>query len=249
MSMQSRREFLRATGGFAVATALPLERTEPDLILFNGNVITIDNRRPRAEAVAIAEGRFVAVGSNAEVKALATARTKKIDLGGKTVVPGFIDAHTHPAVAGRMHLRQVDCDLRSIAAIEAAIRERAAKTPEGQWVLGFKYDDTKTSDGRPLTRADLDAATTARPVYIQHRGGHTAYANSLAFKMAGVDESTPDPAGGKFDRDPNTKSLTGRVAENATAVFDKVIPDTFTRDDYREGVKLITEMMSRTGIT
>ncbi|MFL6541750.1 MAG: amidohydrolase [Chthoniobacterales bacterium] len=249
MSVQSRREFLRTAGGFAVATALPLERTEPDLILFNGNIITIDNRRPRAEAVAIADGRFLAVGSNAEVKALATARTKKIDLGGKTVVPGFIDAHTHPAVAGRMHLRQVDCDLRSIAAIQAAIRERAAKTPEGQWVLGFKYDDTKTSDGRPLTRADLDAATTDRPVYIQHRGGHTAYANSLAFKMAGVDESTPDPAGGKFDRDPNTKSLTGRVAENATAVFDKVIPDTFTRDDYREGVKLITKMMSRTGIT
>ncbi|MFL6528406.1 MAG: amidohydrolase, partial [Chthoniobacterales bacterium] len=247
--MQSRREFLRAAGGFAVATALPLERTEPDLILFNGNVITIDNRRPRAEAVAIADGRFLAVGSNAEVKALATARTKKIDLGGKTVVPGFIDAHTHPAVAGRMHLRQVDCDLRSIAAIQGVIRERAAKTPEGQWILGFKYDDTKTSDGRPLTRADLDAATADRPVHIQHRGGHTAYANSLAFKMAGVDESTPDPAGGKFDRDPNTKSLTGRVAENATAVFDKVIPDTFTRDDYREGVKLITKMMARTGIT
>src|SRR5688500_10238708 len=101
--MTSRREFLRGLGALALTPKLPLDRTEPDLVLYNANIITIDNRRPRAQAVAIADGRFLAVGDNAKVRALATARTKKFDLAGRTVVPGFIDAHTHPAVAGRLH--------------------------------------------------------------------------------------------------------------------------------------------------
>lgn len=116
--MHSRREFLTALGAFALSPALFAERTTPELILFNGNFITVDQHNPRAQAVAIADERFLAVGTNDEVRALATGATKKIDLAGRTVVPGFIDAHTHPAVAGRMHLRQVDCDLRSIDAIK-----------------------------------------------------------------------------------------------------------------------------------
>ena len=247
--MTSRREFLRGLGALALTPTFPLDRTEPDLILFNGNIITIDQRRPRAQAVAIADGRFLAVGANEKVRALATGRTKKIDLAGATVVPGFIDAHTHPAVAGRLHLRQVDCDLRSIEAIQKAVRERAGKTPPGQWVLGFKYDDTKTAEGRPLTLADLDAAAPDHPVFVAHRGGHTGYVNSRALEAAQVAHETPDPAGGRFDRDPGTGEHNGRVSERATEVFDKLIPDTYSRDDYRAGVKLISEMMSRAGIT
>src|SRR5688500_5125143 len=194
---------------------MPLERTEPDLILHNGNIITVNSRLPRAEAVAIAGGHLVAVGGNEEVRELGTARTRQIDLGGRTVVPGFIDAHTHPAVSGRMHLRQVDCDLRSIAAIQDALRARAAKTPPGGWVLGFKYDDTKTAEGRPLTRADLDAAVPGHPVHVAHRGGHTAFVNSAALAAAKVDEKTPDPKGGRFEKDPATGRLTGRILESA----------------------------------
>jgi len=163
----SRRQFLGQLGAFAVAPSLPLDRMEPELIFYNANIITIDDRRPRAQAVAIADARFLAVGTDEQVRELATGRTKKIDLGGRMIVPGFIDAHTHPAVAGRMHLRQVDCDLRSIGAIKTAIHERASKTRPGDWVLGFKYDDTKTSDGRPLHREDLDAAPPNIP-FIFH---------------------------------------------------------------------------------
>jgi predicted amidohydrolase YtcJ len=248
-SLQSRREFLGGLGAFALANVLPLDRTEPELILYNGNILTIDQRRPRAQAVAIADGRFFAVGSNEKVRALAASRTKQLNLDGKTVVPGFIDAHTHPAVAGRMHLRQVDCDLRSIGAIQAAIRERAGKTPAGDWVLGFKYDDTKTSDARPLNLADLDAAAPGHPVLISHRGGHTAYANSLGFKLAGITEAMADPTGGRFDRDPATGKLNGRISEKATDVFNRIIPEISSREDYREGVKLISKMLSRAGIT
>ena len=241
----TRREFLYAMGAFAL---LSFEHTEPDLILYNGNFWTVNPQAPRAQAVAISGGRFIAIGSNEDVLNLAAGGSRKIDLGQKTVLPGFIDAHTHPAESGRLHLRQVDCDLRSIAAIEAALRERGAKTPAGQWVLGFKYDDTKTSEGRRLTLQDLDAAVPDHPVLVTHRGGHEAFANSLALKLAKVDEKTPDPSGGQYEHDP-AGHLTGRINERAIEPFEKVIPSTYTRDDRREGVKLIGKMMTKTGIT
>jgi predicted amidohydrolase YtcJ len=242
----TRREFLGSMAGFAL---LPLEQEKPELILYNGNLWTVNAAEPRAEAVAISRGRFLAVGSNSDVLNLAGPGVQKVDLGGKTVLPGFTDAHSHPADAGRLHLRMVDCDLRSIQAILAALRERAAKTPAGEWVLGFKYDDTKTEEGRALSIVDLDAAVPDHPVHIQHRGGHTAYANSLAFRKAGIDEKTADPPGGQISHDPTTGKLSGRVAESANDYFDKVIPLNFTRDDCREGVKLISKMLARTGIT
>jgi predicted amidohydrolase YtcJ len=164
-------------------------------------------------------------------------------------VPGFIDAHTHPGYAGRRHLRQVDCDLRSIAAIQEAVRERATRTPAGGWVLGFKYDDTKTQERRPITREDLDEASGDHPVYIEHRGGHTAYVNSLALRLAGITEASSDPAGGRFDRDSVSQRLTGRVLERATDVFAPLIPNAYSRDDYRAAVKLISAMLAKAGIT
>jgi len=242
----SRREFIAGLGALAL---FPIECREPDLILHNANVWTVNPRQPRAQAIAISNGRFYAIGTNEEVLALAAGSAKKIDLGGHTVLPGFIDAHSHPAEAGLDHLRMVDCDLRSIADILAALHKQAAKIPPGQWVLGFKYDDTKTSDGRPLRLKDLDEALPDHPVFVEHRGGHTAWVNSLALKLTKVDDNTPDPPGGNYDRDPDTGHLTGHVRENAKQAFQQLIPTNFTRDDHREGVKLIAKMMSRTGIT
>jgi predicted amidohydrolase YtcJ len=220
----------------------------PDLILFNANIITVDDAQPRAQSVAIANGRFLAVGSSDDVRNLATAGTPAIDLGGQTVVPGFIDAHAHPGAAGRRHLREIDCDLRSIEDIMEAVRARADTTPPGEWVLGFKYDDMKTSEGRPLSRADLDLAAPAHPVMITHRGGHTSYVNSRAYERAGVDEEVQDPFGGHFNRDANGH-LDGKLAELARDPFRAVQPDTLTRDDYRAGVRHISLMLARAGIT
>ena len=207
----------------------------------------MDPANPRAQAVAIADGRFLAVGTNAEVENLATG-AKRIDLGGKTVFPGFIDAHLHTASSGLRHLKEVNCDLRSIAAIQAAIKERAAKTPAGQWVVGFMYDDTKTAEGRPINKADLDAAAPNHPVLINHRGGHTSYVNSRAMSIADVNEATRDPEGGKFEHGPDGK-LTGRIEERANAAFRSKIREVATRADRREGVKLITKMIAKSGIT
>jgi predicted amidohydrolase YtcJ len=245
----SRREFLHGLGSLGALALFRLEHTEPDLILYNGNIWTVNASQPRAQAAAISGGRFLAVGSNEEVLALAAGGAKKLDLAGDTVLPGFIDAHSHPAEAGLNHLRMVDCDLRSIAEILSALRKRAAQTAPGEWVLGFKYDDTKTSDGRPLTLADLDGAVPDHPVFVEHRGGHTAWVNSLAMKMVKVDEHTPDPPGGKYDHDPVTGRLTGHIRENAKTGFQQLIPSNFTRADRREGVKLISKMMTRSGVT
>jgi len=254
--MISRRDLIREAGALASLPLISgpaiaaLSRQQADLILHNGNVITIDPRNPRAEAIAIAGDRILAIGSNPEIEGLASSGTKKIDVGGKTVVPGFIDAHTHPAYSGRRHLRFVDCDLRSVAAIQAAIRERASQTPEGDWVVGFKYDDTKTAERRFLTREDLDAAAPSHPVFIEHRGGHTAYVNSLALERAGIPESAADPSGGAFGRDASNR-LTGRLMERATAPFIEKIPafGTYSRDEDREAVKLISAMLAKTGVT
>ncbi|MBI1897493.1 MAG: amidohydrolase, partial [Acidobacteria bacterium] len=110
-------------------------------------------------------------------------------------------------------------------------------------------DDTKTADARKLTRHDLDAAAPNHPVFVGHRGGHTGYVNSLSMKLAGVSDSMADPPGGQFGRDRATGRLTGELRERATEPFRKLFATNYTRDEYREGVELITRMMARAGIT
>ena len=240
----SRRDFVGLLG----ATALSASSTEPELILLNGIFHTMDPANPQAEAVAIANSRFLAVGTNAEISAYATSRTKRIDLDKFPAFPGFIDAHMHVAASGLEHLQSVDTDLPSIAAIKDAIRKRATQTPAGNWVLGFKYDDTKMAEGRPINRQDLDEAAPNNPVYIQHRGGHTAFVNSAALNKADVNDQTPNPAGGAYEHGADGK-LTGRVMDNGNAAFRSKIPTTATRSDRRDGVKLITQMLVRAGVT
>jgi predicted amidohydrolase YtcJ len=239
----SRRKFMFTSGAFAM---FPLIRTEPSLILFNGNIWTGNSALPHAQAVAIAGGRLLAVGSNEEVLALAAGQSRKVDLGGKTVLPGFNDAHAHPADSGVDHLRMVACDKNTIQGIQAALQQRASQTPANQWVLGFLYDDGKTP--RPINRHDLDQVVPDHPVLVRHRGGHTIFVNSLALKLAGVDEKTPDPPGGRFERD-SAGRLTGYIGDSAREPFERLVPDSATRGDFREGAKLISKMFASKGIT
>ena len=251
MYSYNRRNFLKAASPLAF---FPLHSFDtffnnaPDIILYNANIITINNLQPGAQAIAINRGRIIDLGTNSEMLKLASSSTKKIDIGGKTITPGFIDAHSHPAHSGRSHLRKVDCDLRSIKAIKEAIAKKAKETSPGKWVLGFKYDDTKTSEGRFINRFDLDEAAPDHPVLISHRGGHTAYVNSKALQLAGISRNSPDPPGGKIGRDLNNE-LTGQLLENATNEVQRLIPNEFTRKDYQDGIKLITRMMAKTGVT
>src|SRR5206468_9899924 len=151
-----------------------------------------------------------------------------------------------PADSGRRHLKMADCDLPTISQVLDALRQRAGKTPPGQWVLGFLYDDSKTEHS--LTIRELDSAFPDHPMLVYHRGGHTGFANSLAFKAAKVDAQTPDPQGGHFDHD-STGQLTGFVADAALHVLDRVIDSKTSPEEQRAAVKLITKMMASKGIT
>jgi len=218
-----------------------------DLVLLNGRIYTVDASQPRAEAFAVLGGRFIAVGDSQDIRALVGAGTEVIDAQGMTVMPGFIDAHSHPAWGGIEEQLNVNLDLRSIAEIVDALRARAEQTPPGEWVQGFKYDDTKVRDGRQITLEDLDEAAPHHPVYVVHRGGHTSWYNSAAFERAGVGVDTPDPPGGHIYREGGR--LTGRVAERANELFDRVRPTDSTREQRRAGVELISELMTAAGIT
>ena len=229
----SRREFISMTAlGMVAATALPRRLSAAmsaagagDLIVRNANVYTVDARLPRAEAFAIRDGRFIAVGTNAEIAALAAQGAQVFDAQGMTIVPGFIDCHVHPV--GEMLLYEIsvgnpfDVEFVTIAGILDKLSAKARQTPAGYWVEGFFYDDTKVKDQRPLNIHDLDQVSKDHPVSVQHRGGHTTFYNSKAFELAGITRDTPDPAGGTFDRDASG-NLNGRVTDNALAVFEKV---------------------------
>ncbi|HTM47877.1 MAG TPA: amidohydrolase [Bryobacteraceae bacterium] len=238
-----RRHFLLSSLAATAAT------TAPDTILFNGVIYAAPEgaRFRKVQALAVANGRILASGDNREIQALATASTKRIDLAGRTALPGFIDSHSHVASSGLRHLREVDCDLRSIALIAQAIRERAAKTAKGEWVIGFKYDDTKTAEQRKLNRADLDSAAPSNPVLIIHRGGHTGFANSAALQQMDLNDKSPDPAGGAIVRDAQGR-LTGELLETAVRP-PASLNRPATASERREGVALITRMFARAGIT
>jgi len=240
----SRRNFMFAMSSLL---ALPILRgEEPETILYNGNIWTGDEAQPRAQAAAISGGRFLVVGSNQEVLPLASGRTRKVDLAFQSVLPGFNDAHAHPVESGVEHLHKVACDKDSIEKIQAALHERALETPPGGWVLGFLYDDGKTP--RPINRHDLDAAVGDHPVLVQHRGGHTAFVNSQAFRLAGITDQTPDPPGGRLEHD-SAGHLTGFVGDAAAQIFLKLIPQNNTRQDYRQGTALISKLFTRNGVT
>ena len=232
------------------AAAIRSTRRAPmpvNMIVRNARVYTLDDAVPEAEAFAVSGDCFVAIGSNDDIDNLGGPGVEVLDAGGMTVVPGFIDAHSHPASGGLRELKSVNVDLRSIRAIQDALRQRSEQTPAGDWVIGFKYDDTKVSDGRQLHRRDIDEAVPDHPVRITHRGGHTSWYNSNALDLAGITASTPDPEHGRFFREGG--ELTGRVAERANDVFSGLIANDATRQDRQAGVALITRLMARSGLT
>ena len=239
---------LPGQAALAASEPAPLSATAPDYVVTNARVITVDENQPAAQAFAVKRDRFVAVGSSSDIRNLATSNTEIIDAEGMTITPGFIDAHTHASGAGVNELVQVNVDLRSIAEIKDALQQRARTTPAGQWIRGFKYDDTKLAEGRPINRFDIDAVVPDNPVVVGHRGGHTGVYNSMALALAGVTAETPDPDDGRFYRDSNGV-LTGLVAERARRVFNGLIPGGSTREQRRDGVKLISELMTTAGLT
>ncbi|HEX3743933.1 MAG TPA: amidohydrolase [Bryobacteraceae bacterium] len=261
--MASRRKFLTAAGaGIAGMLAAPRRSAaqtaashDADLVVFNAKVYTVDARAPKAEAFAVKGGRFTAIGSTAEIKAIKAAQT--YDAKQLTIVPGFIDCHNHApgntllydVIVGNPYV----VEFVTIAGIVDKLRAKARETPAGMWVEGFFFDDTKVKDNRLINVHDLDQVSAEHPVAVHHRGGHTSFFNSKALQMAGVDKNTPNPSGGTYDRDAGGE-LNGRVTDRATGAINRIGKrPTYTAEQMaqrdREGLAYISKQFVRYGVT
>lgn len=265
----TRREFVGLTGtaiagafgipwlGGAAVAAAAADAGNADLVVFNAKVYTVDAQMPRAEAFAVKASRFIAVGTNDDIRGLIGKDTRTFDARRMTVVPGFTDCHNH--AGGDVLLYEVlvgnpfEVEFVTIASIIDKLRAKARQTPPGTWVEGFFFDDTKVKDRRELNAHDLDEVSVEHPVVVRHRGGHTSYYNTKALEMAGLSKNTPNPSGGTYDRDEKGE-LTGRVTDLARSVFNTVGQrPTYTaaQNDQRgrDGIAHISRQFVRYGLT
>lgn len=218
----------------AAATAFLLSTTAiqaaPEKIYFGGDIVTMDEAYLFAEAVAIEGDRITQVGRLRDIEALADDETEMVDLEGHTMLPGFIDPHGHFMFAG--HYKNSVVDLNSppigsttnMAELIALLKENADSVEEGGILQGSGYDDTLLEENRHPTKADLDQVSTTIPVFITHVSGHVSVANSVALEMAGIDDQTPDPDGGRISRDPATGEATGVLEGNAGQLVRAIVP-------------------------
>ena len=171
----------------------------PDVLYVNGTILTMDDKGSQAEAAATLGDKIVAIGTTAAIQRLAGPTTRMVDLAGKTMVPGLNEPHNHFAMYGVYALRLVNLQSPPIGPVSGmkdlveTLRERAGKTPKGEWVYGRGYDDTLMTEQRHPTRHDLDQASTEHPIFITHVSGHLSVANSKALALAGVTKDTVTP--------------------------------------------------------
>ena len=224
-----------------------------DLVLTNGKIITMDVQGSIAQALAVKFGKVIAVGSNPDIRKYIGEKTKTIDLLGKTVLPGFIDSHAHFLNEGSS--REIYTDLseeagiRSISDIQQILKEKSNQTPAGEWIFGYQEDDSKLEENRHPNRIELDNISTNHPIIITTVGGHFWIANSEAFELAGITKDSPDPIGGKFDRDQQSGELTGGLHEEAYTILRPEGPPEPSRDQSYLGAKQILSECSSVGLT
>jgi predicted amidohydrolase YtcJ len=195
----SRRQFLGAAGALTLTQTVRAQGEAADLLLFNGKIVTVDDAFSIREAIAIKDGRILAVGGNELRNRFAAARS--IDLGGRTVLPGFMDTHIHLGGHSRRHI-----DLNnttSLAELKQQVSEKAKELGPGEWITGNGWDEYHFTERRKPLRADLDAAAPNNPVVLTRAGGHSSVGNSKALELADINSATPNPVRGLIEKDAN----------------------------------------------
>ncbi len=222
-------------------------------VFINGNIITVDADNTVVEALSIRDGKIEAVGSSVSISELIRSDTRVTDLAGKTLLPGFIDAHSHFPVSG---LTAVSADvspppvgdIADIAQLLARMREQALITPRGQWLLGFGYDDSSLAERRHPNKQELDSISEEHPIYLWHSSGHMGVANSFALQKIGITESSQSPAGGVIGRDRQTGRLNGLLQERAALSLPALLKD-FSYVDYAKIFRQARDEYRQSGIT
>lgn len=229
----------------------------PDILLTNGVIVSLTDKSPGVivDAVAITGDRITAIGTTADLTALAGPNTETIDLNGQTLLPGFIDAHGHFPSSGLIEKHFVDLNsppignVTTIDEVVALLAAKAAVTPKGEWIQGRGYDDTLITEMRHPTRWDLDRASTEHPIYIGHISGHLSVANSVALEMAGITGDTPQPFGGKVRKDSETGEPNGVLEEPpAMGQVGKLLPE-FSEADMIEAIEIAAKSYAAVGVT
>jgi predicted amidohydrolase YtcJ len=224
-----------------------------DTVFHNSKLITLDSNNTITDSVAIKYGKIVALGDFSEMEDYVGEQTEVINLNGKTVIPGLIDSHGHFMREGSA--RQIYVDLSeeagigSVEDIQTKLRKRTEQTPSGEWIFGYQEDDSKLKEKRHPTRWELDEISREHPIIVTTVGGHFWMANSKAFELAGVTKDSPDPVGGKFDRDSETGELVGGLHEEAYTVLRPEGAPEPTRAQAYEGAKTILEECASVGLT
>ncbi len=208
---------------------LAAQNQAPDLIVLNAAIYTLDSALPRAQALAIKDGRFILVGSNAEVDAIAGLQTERLEAAGRVIIPGMIDAHAHLPNLGRL-LRTVNLKgTTSYEEVIVLVKRRAEQLKTGTWIVGRGWDQNDWDSREFPTHQALSAAVPRNPVYLERVDGHAALANAMALNLAGVDWRTEDPDGGKIIRDADGKPA-GTLIDEARLLVASVVPPVSQRE-------------------
>jgi predicted amidohydrolase YtcJ len=225
-------------------------QTRAELLLVNGRVLTVDSVDRVAQAVGIAGNRIVVVGTTAEVERAAAPNAKRIDLAGRTVTPGLLDAHAHFSDGGAERLYVLDLsypNVKSIPDVAAAIGAKAGAAPNGMWIQGRGWDEGKLAERRVITAKDLDAASPNNPVVLTQTTGHYVVANSVALRLAGITKDTRDPPSGTIDRNPDG-SPTGLLRESAAELVWRLVPPR-SATEIEAGIRDFAKAFNAAGMT
>jgi len=231
------------------AEGVAREKQHPDLIVTNAKVWTGNPVMPAAEAFAVADGTFIAVGSTEDILKLQVLKTVVLDAHGRRVVPGLIDSHLHLISGGQQLARLNLRDVKDRKEFVQAAREYAQTRKPGEWVLGGRWSTESWADPSQPTRQWIDAATGETPALLDRMDGHGALANSAALKLAGIDAKGPaDPQGGRIERDPDTREPTGILKETAIDLVRKHVPPA-SQGELRSALTASMREANRFGIT
>ncbi|MBL0373238.1 amidohydrolase [Rhizobium sp. KVB221] len=222
-----------------------------DFILSNGRIYTVDEKMPWAEAVAIADGRILAIGSSKDIAAFAGPATETIDLQGKMAMPGFVDVHNHIMMGGQADLFETQLPVgASVDGICAHVRVQAEMAAPGQWIVANQWGaDMMTALNSEASLAKLDAASLGHPVLLRDETVHNRWVNSEAMRLSGISNNQPDPPAGAFGRDPKTGRLTGLLIESAAGIVERVVADHFTEAMGEAAVARAVEIVNSHGVT
>jgi predicted amidohydrolase YtcJ len=229
---------------------VPLVDIMPDLILFNANVITMDPLYPKAEGVLIKNGKILSATTNDALKKWDTMKATTIDCKGKTILPGFIDAHCHLHALAESYVAlnlEPHHNVRSISDIQTKIKELSQKLPQRTWIRGRGYNEFYLAEKRHPNRWDLDQVTSVHPIKLTHRTGHAHVLNSVALKIVGISNETPDPPDGLIDRNIQTGEPTGLLYRMGDFLSGKIPP--LENSQLDKGIRMVNDELLSMGIT